>query len=342
MRDKRIISGLQAARGFAAVLIVFFHADLSSNVFYGQKQLLGFWNFGLIGVDFFFVLSGFTIYWIHSNDSANIISALTFIKKRIFRIYPPYLLVTIVLLLTYHFFPALSNPNRNIGILTSLLLIPSNTFAPALIVAWTLMLEMFFYLLFVIFYINKTIFKIIFLIWVAVIIVLNLSVGSQVGKILYLSPYNLEFILGMFAAIIAKKMKVNSLHLILGSLILIVFVILHNGHFNSNELFNGLLKRLILGGSFLLIVTGLLSIDPKLHYPRSLLFLGSASYSIFLIHTPVISILNRVAAIVKVHVDVPPMVLFFMIVILSILVGMLFYLFFEKPVFRILKKKFIT
>ena len=77
--------GLQVARGVAALLVLLNHASIGSVTFYGGRAFGGFWEFGSIGVDFFFVLSGFIIYWVHSNDKENLASACIYFKKRIIR-----------------------------------------------------------------------------------------------------------------------------------------------------------------------------------------------------------------------------------------------------------------
>lgn len=62
-------------------------------------------GFGLYGVDFFFVLSGFIIYHIHQNDPREYGAARSFLSKRIRRIYTPYMPITFVLIAAYLFFP---------------------------------------------------------------------------------------------------------------------------------------------------------------------------------------------------------------------------------------------
>ena len=75
--------GLQVGRGVAALLIVLHHCSLGAEKFYGSEPFYGFWEFGSIGVDFFFVLSGFIIYWAHSKDTKGVRSAVSYFKKRV-------------------------------------------------------------------------------------------------------------------------------------------------------------------------------------------------------------------------------------------------------------------
>lgn len=119
-----MFKSLQIGRAVAALLVVLHHATLGSLAFYGEA-FDGFWGFGNIGVDFFFVLSGFIIYWAHKNDEAGRKSASRYWKKRFFRLYPAFIPISIAMLVLYTIFPNLSQGGREISLLSSLFLIPS-------------------------------------------------------------------------------------------------------------------------------------------------------------------------------------------------------------------------
>jgi len=80
-----MFNSLQIGRAVAALLVVLHHATLGSRQFY-DEAFGGFWGFGNIGVDFFFVLSGFIIYWAHKNDVGGRAQATLYGKKRFFRL----------------------------------------------------------------------------------------------------------------------------------------------------------------------------------------------------------------------------------------------------------------
>ena len=146
-----MFNSLQVGRAVAALLVVLHHATLDSSYFYGVA-FSNFWGFGNIGVDFFFVLSGFIIYWAHKEDKPGFVTGGAYLYKRFVRIWPPFILVSIVILLAYNLFPSLSQSDRDISILSSLILVPQEGASPALSVSWTLMHEMLFYFLFLISY----------------------------------------------------------------------------------------------------------------------------------------------------------------------------------------------
>jgi exopolysaccharide production protein ExoZ len=105
---------------------------------------------GNIGVDIFFVLSGFLIY-------GSLISKpqpfLTYMKRRVQRIYPAFLAVLCVYILLSFLFPSErkipQEPASGIMyVLENLLLLPGLFhIRPIIIVAWSLSYEMFYYLL---------------------------------------------------------------------------------------------------------------------------------------------------------------------------------------------------
>ena len=86
---------LQAARFFAAFLVVLHHGSglFSQPDYFSYLALGGIFRAGDMGVDFFFVLSGFIILHAHWNDIGHPERILPYLKKRALRIYPAYLVV---------------------------------------------------------------------------------------------------------------------------------------------------------------------------------------------------------------------------------------------------------
>lgn len=329
--------GLQVGRGIAALLVLFHHSSLGSEVFYGNKAFNSFWEFGAIGVDFFFVLSGFIIYWVHSNDQKGFSPASLYIKKRLIRIYPPFIIISLFLLVMYNMFPSLSASNREIGIITSLLLIPTPTLDPALSVSWTLMHEMLFYMIFILLYFNRLFLHTFLFLWSILIIVFNLIwMSDEVMLNFLLHPHNLQFLFGIVSAIIVKQNKHKQLYLFLGLIMFFMYVTSHQ--YGINASFSQLILKIYLGVCFMFIVVGLCAIEKYINYPKPLIFIGAASYSIYLIHNPVISVLNRIAQKIYIQIPLIPEVFFIFTASFSLLIGILYYLIWEKPSLRFLKK----
>lgn len=128
---------LQVVRGIAAVGIVYFHTE------YGP------WKSANWGVDFFFLLSGFL-----TMLSTQFRGQKKFWFSRITKICPLYYIMTIIVIVLYQIVPNVfrSTIVTSETIIKSLLFIPcyaaNGKIYPIYSVAWTLTLEMFFYMVF--------------------------------------------------------------------------------------------------------------------------------------------------------------------------------------------------
>ncbi|MDN0108978.1 acyltransferase [Yersinia rochesterensis] len=148
MKTNRLES-IQFLRGVAVLLVIAFHFRQYLNDVYAQADL-GNRLFGLgeVGVDIFFVISGFIITYSTINREKN--TPLEFTIKRFFRLYP---LFIIVLSISIILNTTLDTTTSNI--IKSYLLIPNdyNSIGPWYgyninLPAWTLTYEILFYALF--------------------------------------------------------------------------------------------------------------------------------------------------------------------------------------------------
>jgi exopolysaccharide production protein ExoZ len=276
--------GIQALRIVAACLVVVTHST-----FYAFERLdKGFsvWQRGTRGVDVFFVISGFVMIYSSQKLLALPGGWKTFAKHRLVRILPLYWLVTtlkvLIVLFTAGF--ALHTVLNPITAVCSYLFLPARDLdgkiEPLVGVGWTLNFEMLFYFLFSLaLFLQKNVFK-----FVGVLLT-TLSIGAFFRHVdwppiaFYLNSIVLEFFLGMLVAkaCIPKKIipqKYAYLLLALGFFVLL---------FPATDL--NLPKFLVNGVPAMLIVWSVVSlrtIDELI--PRWVLYLGDASYAIYLIH----------------------------------------------------------
>lgn len=75
-----MIGGLQMLRGVAATLVVLFHLHAAAVVEGHDPGLLRWFVGGEVGVDVFFVLSGFVIF--HAVEGRRDMGALRFLRQR--------------------------------------------------------------------------------------------------------------------------------------------------------------------------------------------------------------------------------------------------------------------
>lgn len=276
---------LQAGRGLAALAVVLHHAGQGSDAFASGTQGEAL-EWGAHGVDFFFVLSGFIIFFVHGSDPGTVDAGRSYLLKRLRRIFVPYYPVALVMIAAYLLVPGLSQANREWGWLTSLTLLPSAQ-PPALSVAWTLVFEICFYLFFLIGHFSGTL-RVLAAGWAAAV---GLAWATQVTlpaalSTYLLNPLVLEFLAGMTAAWLFRRLP-NGLTLwpaLAGLALWALYLSIPEAH------------RVLLGLSFagLILSAALLERRRPIPIPRALLLLGAGSYAIYLVHNPLMSLVARV------------------------------------------------
>ncbi len=136
---------LTSLRWYAALFVFLYHSSTFLPI-----RLLKPFNFGTVGVTFFFVLSGFVLAWSTRPD----LPAKTFYRRRVARIYPSYIVVFGLAVLMIAIAPDIGLSRGWLGIVTTVFMvqawIPSSNYpvfsynAPE----WSLSCEAFFYALF--------------------------------------------------------------------------------------------------------------------------------------------------------------------------------------------------
>lgn len=145
---------MEGMRGLAVLLVFFVHLHASLGDYLYSHPLLydtsaAFGNVGNIGVDLFFVLSGYLIYGALLSRE---IPYLKFMRRRIERIYPTFLVIFGIYLFLSIIFPAESRIHGQFlpvasYIVKNILLLPGIfRIQPIITVAWSLSYEFFFYL----------------------------------------------------------------------------------------------------------------------------------------------------------------------------------------------------
>ncbi|MEA1941272.1 MAG: acyltransferase [Pseudomonadota bacterium] len=136
---------IQHLRAIAVLLVVLAHIHQADARFLGPALLDRTAFFGFIGVDIFFVLSGFIIHHLYSTQTG--FDARYFLK-RLNRIFPLYWIFTGLALTGYLVFgDSLTRGLGEIDLVASLTLIPTGEL-PLLLVGWTLTHEIYFYIAF--------------------------------------------------------------------------------------------------------------------------------------------------------------------------------------------------
>lgn len=341
MPKQKNINTLQLIRGFAALFVVLFHATGMFKVLNDTNYLAGAFSSGYLGVDIFFVLSGFIIYYIHSNDQTGIIPAKNFYTKRFLRVYPIYWIVLLLLLPVYYIIPsfgeeAYKNPAL---IIKSFLLIPQEL--NILNVSWTLSHEILFYIIFgFVLYNRKTWVKLLFGAWIIVSMFL-LVFKPESGIINFVfSPLNIEFAMGILIAYIigVYKGKFDKSSILLGSILLLLTMV------NDTVGLVDLHRVIAFGIPSAFIIYGAVALEQKhnIIIPKSLKYLGDASYSIYLTHYALLSAVNKVFVGLNLFNLLGNTLAITFIVLITVLSGCIFHSLIEKPLLKLLRKKMVV
>jgi peptidoglycan/LPS O-acetylase OafA/YrhL len=293
------LSTIQALRGLAALGVTLLHLS-GLQMLEGLRADTGIFAYGWIGVDLFFIISGFIMVWVTQNISSTPTTAIRFMTSRIVRIYPLWWVCVSILALFFfiiHGVPASVDvvPKNEAWIyyLKSLILWPQQL-APLLDVGWTLIHEMFFYFVFALIIALGMRRKLLLglAIWSALTFLggmLNLGELNPFFKIFF-SPLSFLFIAGALigkGAIVAKFVKSAWLLLFLSLAIvlsLIVFEVLDRRE---------RVIQLIIPLSMLLWSVVTLEQARKIRVLSTLKLLGHISYALYLTH-PLVIIFWRV------------------------------------------------
>jgi len=148
-----MLNSLQILRAIAAWIVVLHHfGQIFFNFQGGDRFIQFFSNYGMLGVDLFFIISGFVIYYTTASKS---VTPSHFMLLRLARIVPAYWLFTLLTaLLVYSFDNVIPLTKLELGfLLKSMFFLPAANpsgigLYPLLTVGWTLNFEMMFYLVF--------------------------------------------------------------------------------------------------------------------------------------------------------------------------------------------------
>jgi exopolysaccharide production protein ExoZ len=356
---------LQAFRGVAALLVVLFHVDQLSNETMNQPFLFDFFQFGSAGVDYFLVLSGFVaIYanW-HELGVRSFAKFKTFLFKRFIRIYPVYWIVSLGVLMFFLVIPGFAKPGDldPVFLIKSFLLVPQSD-SPLLNVGWTLILIVFFYLIFSLIYLMP----IRLFLGVAGLFLLG-SLTQYIGGLSVTADYpvlrlitnsvNLEFALGCLAAwiVITRNIPQRKTFLYTGAGLLLFFGIIHAYDFilttpaavEPVSIFGitVLINRVIFFGipCFLLVIgAAALDMHKATEIPEWMNYLGNASYSIYLVHSPIVSAMTKISVRLGLNNSVwQAFGVNLMILTVAVGISCLFYSWVEKPVVNFLRQKWV-
>lgn len=344
------LAWVEAARGSAAVLVVFVHASsmLSGPKDFGYSAFAGLFSFGHAGVDFFFVLSGFIILHTHFHELGRADAAPTYLWKRIVRLFPSYWVCLALYGAAYAVSPSATRFEQDAGVIaTSILLIPHPAQLTILSVSWTLHHELLFYLLFLTLFFSIRAGIFIFGAWAALCIfhAATGAFGDYPWSFAF-RFFNLEFLVGLGVAYLVRVAPAPDAWRILvpGG----VAVFLGAGLYESwgppsPTEWLPLHAAYAVGSG--MVLYGLVTAERNgsiREAPRWALAIGSASYSIYLLHVLTIMVMQQVFRRLSAQgISLTAEMGFVLAASAAILSGWIFFRVVEQPLLRYCRKRFV-
>jgi exopolysaccharide production protein ExoZ len=343
-----MLNSIQVARGLACLLVLFSHgaAIIALDKYFGKTIFSGALRIGDIGVDLFFVVSGFIIFEIHAGDIGRPRRILGYLKKRFVRIYPYYWIYLFGLVILA-WTGAVGEAMRfdPISLIDFATLVDVASRRNPLPVAWSLYYEVAFYACFALLIVNKRI-------GIAVAIVVC---GAVVSRIAYdtlrgefpplwndvtLTYYLvLEFLVGFlvwrYSSALSRQMSWFAVACGVGCTIATVVLV---DFMCGREAWPPM--RTIYGLDFGLVMVGIINIERRkfVWFPRLLRYIGDASYTIYLAHFPLLSLLCKIIVSVPIMKDINIIFIYTMLTAATFLISVALYEFAEKPLLQSIRR----
>lgn len=288
---------LQASRAIAAFAVVCYHACLFVERKTGHKLMGGWYHLGELGVDFFFVLSGFIIAHVHGHELGRPECASRYVRRRFFRVYPLLFLLTTVKLAAElpRWLGGMQARDWDRLLSSYLLLPPPEGDMPIIAAAWTLQHEALFYALFLVaLLLGRKAGVWLMAAWM-VLVALEGVTGIELHGMVRLlcDAHNVEFICGVLACeSLHHRIVMPARGMVWGIMMAALAggVACYEARLGMDQ---PLLVRCALGAGFAALIWLLAGQEMRqgaMAWPAWLRWLGDASYSIYLAHSMVLMV----------------------------------------------------
>jgi exopolysaccharide production protein ExoZ len=341
LKSKKSIYNIQIVRGLAALSVCCFHARYLLNNNYKVGSLL--FDNGYMGVQLFFIISGFIMAYITADFNLDAISSKTyswqFLKNRLIRIVPMYYLFTMAWILYMNQTNFFSLSEIKI-LISSFLFLPSANL-PIYFIGWTINYEIFFYLLFSVSLFFKQ-YRYLFLIaWFLISVILLPNVVTLFGFTslntfpiykFFTDFINLYFLAGIIIYLLLQYISLSEKLVILLfviSSILFGFIYFSNIHYKIMEI--------LVFTIFMYSIISLPNLASKTKLKSFFLYLGQISFTIYLLHNFIIDAVPSIIHFFEWKIS--NLIQFFIILCLTIIFSALIYELLEKRLLQYFKKQ---
>tara|TARA_B100001057_G_scaffold30626_1_gene27926 strand:+ start:634 stop:1689 length:1056 start_codon:yes stop_codon:yes gene_type:complete len=341
---------LDIARGMAAIAVAIFHYKLfyeyniSSENFIPENQpfyhyIKMIYEHGWIAVQFFFLLSGFIFFRLYLKKiKEKNLSFYNFLILRISRLYPLHFITLIIVLIIYLILKSNNfiNPIRADleHFIYNLFLIHEwglNSYASFNEPSWSISVELLMYIIFFYLALKTNI------IFCSFLVILISSILFFKFKFLGYGGYC--FFIGGLSYVLLENFKIGKKNKTLFLCILIFFSGIISYYFIESSILNKIIILTIFFPSLINLLYLINNCSPK--FGKQLSLIGDISYSIYLIHFPLILLSLMILNILNLEINFNSMTIFCTYLIFTFLTSFFSYNFLEIPLKKILRKKYI-
>jgi exopolysaccharide production protein ExoZ len=303
---------LQALRGVAAVGVVICHSLINLPKGSPYPALIDIFLYFGAGVDLFFVISGFIMVHTTQGDPGGVRSAARFASRRLQRIWPAYLVLTLAIGFSSFGWSLIGDQETRVRLVKSILFVPTNydsVYGNQIIAqGWTLGFEVYFYGIFAIsllFAHARWIFLAAW--WSVTLVAVPLAYHASLTDVfqsyattdypveylkLATSPFIWEFVAGGIAgAIYHSALRIESAILCAALACAAVVLAIWN---MFDPFVPGSLLSAGLGFALMIAALSIASKTIEIRAPRMLCYLGDISYTLYLEHLAIIYVLQSV------------------------------------------------
>ncbi|SFS30385.1 acyltransferase family protein [Marininema halotolerans] len=325
---------IHASRGFFSLLMILFTA---------HQLGIRYWKAGLFDwdstvrsgtMDYFMLVSGFVLFYTYKDRFGNGKVALRYMKKRLLRIYPTYWYILIPMSAFAPFFIG-EKPSIK-QVVHAFFLFPQEQAInpPTIILSGYLI----YYLLFgIAILVGKGRGTVLLSLWfMGVFIQYTNDIWSGNPWIdVLLSKYHLYFLAGGFIANLVTKVDIPYPHLLVTG----GFAGLVLAWVNGQHHWVPLDDLYAYGIPAATILMGLALLEQKREWwiPRGLYFLGSASYTLFLTHFPLLVLLQQGLSEWGIDDSLGPKATLVLMALLTVMIGSLLYMVVERPLLSFMR-----
>lgn len=328
------LTGIEFFRGVAAIMVAIYHISRHFEKNFGTFPFSKITEFGHSGVDFFFTLSGFIIYYVHKKDIHNKDMLYPYFAKRFARVYPFYWVMIFLTLCLVPFVSSSSFP-LPLDFIKNIVLWPQGMENLIVGVSWTLQHEILFYLLFSVMILHKTAGLILMMSWLLLLMISNFITPLTTNMDVFLSAFNLQFFMGILSAIILIKyrIKYGGIILALGTVCFLGTATLElQGFIDGHQKY----ARIFYGVSSMLLIIGVVSYEKngKLRISSIGMLFGKSSYSIYLTHLFFNGIYFKILSDIGMIAALPTIISASLILSLVIASACCLHLYVEQPIIK--------